>query len=562
DIENDLLKEDAPYSERVEVLTGDISGLLSEDLDEQQAAMNEIQTLFPELNNTSVVDEIINKVGATSNIQVNNTQECIAHEYSGYNFDIILHGESQTKTKTQSITDGTKTFELTATCNNGVVTYGEEQISISCEGGKVEQNGSCVSDICQGTLPTNAQLNGTQGVSGTWGYNQTEGLCNFICNEGYNYDNGTSCELNTYTVSGNLTNGDGATVNVCGANVTAGPTGAFSTTINHGTECDNISVIRSGYSCTISTQGPSSLAANVTNIAGNCSAIVNGSCGTANGVAVVTSPTSNLCSAGNASTVTTNTGTYTWSCNGINTGTDTSCTASRKFTVTFNGNGGTAGTTSTTVNYNTTIGTLPTGTKTGYTLDGWYTQASGGTKITTATVITADTTYYAQWTINTYTVSGSFGGNANGATINVCGTNVTAATDGTFAATRNHGSVCNNITATRTGYTCSTTTNGPASLTANVINITGTCGGTWDCKYFYDGTKPESTFYFYLYSITANLNYVNRGGSKIFLSGGPILNTGSTFTNGLNEYMVGDLKLSLTVLGSTGYYYQICRRPK
>ncbi|MEF2175620.1 MAG: prepilin-type N-terminal cleavage/methylation domain-containing protein, partial [Candidatus Absconditabacteria bacterium] len=270
DVENDVLKVDAPYSERVEVATGDISGLLSEDPTEKQSAMDTIEEIFPELSNTNVVQEIVQKVGATSNIQVNNTNECTAHEYNGYNFDVINHGESQTKAKTESITDGTKTYELSATCNNGEVTYGEEQISISCEGGKVEQSGSCVSDICQGTLPTNAQLNGTQGVSGTWGYNQTEGLCNFICNEGYNYDNGTSCELNTYTVSGSLTNGDGAIVNVCGSNVTAGPTGAFSATINHGIECDNISVTRSGYTCTISTQGPSSLVSNVTNIAGNC----------------------------------------------------------------------------------------------------------------------------------------------------------------------------------------------------------------------------------------------------------------------------------------------------
>jgi uncharacterized repeat protein (TIGR02543 family) len=44
------------------------------------------------------------------------------------------------------------------------------------------------------------------------------------------------------------------------------------------------------------------------------------------------------------------------------------------------------------------IGTLPTPTRTGYTFDGWYTAASGGTKITAATVVTADVTYYAHWT--------------------------------------------------------------------------------------------------------------------------------------------------------------------
>lgn len=35
---------------------------------------------------------------------------------------------------------------------------------------------------------------------------------------------------------------------------------------------------------------------------------------------------------------------------------------------------------------------------TGYTFDGWYTEPVGGSRITTATVFTGDTTIYAQWT--------------------------------------------------------------------------------------------------------------------------------------------------------------------
>jgi len=77
--------------------------------------------------------------------------------------------------------------------------------------------------------------------------------------------------------------------------------------------------------------------------------------------------------------------------------------------------------------------------------------------------------------LNSYTVSGSFGANANGATISVCGTNVTADTSGNFTTTRNYGSVCNNITATRSGYNCSTTTNGPVSLAGNFTTVAGNC---------------------------------------------------------------------------------------
>lgn len=46
---------------------------------------------------------------------------------------------------------------------------------------------------------------------------------------------------------------------------------------------------------------------------------------------------------------------------------------------------------------NPTYGTLPTPARTGYTFDGWYTSASGGTKITSSSTITANTTIYAHW---------------------------------------------------------------------------------------------------------------------------------------------------------------------
>ena len=80
----------------------------------------------------------------------------------------------------------------------------------------------------------------------------------------------------------------------------------------------------------------------------------------------------------------------------------------KTFTVTFNGNGGgTPSPASKTVTYNSTYGTLATCTRTGYTLAGWFTAATGGTQITSSTTvkITANQTLYAQWTPNTYTVT-------------------------------------------------------------------------------------------------------------------------------------------------------------
>lgn len=51
----------------------------------------------------------------------------------------------------------------------------------------------------------------------------------------------------------------------------------------------------------------------------------------------------------------------------------------------------------------------PAPTKAGYRFKGWFTAASGGTQITTATVPTANTTYYAQWA-QEYTVTYALNG--------------------------------------------------------------------------------------------------------------------------------------------------------
>ena len=77
------------------------------------------------------------------------------------------------------------------------------------------------------------------------------------------------------------------------------------------------------------------------------------------------------------------------------------------YTVNFNANGGSTPTASKTVTYDSTYGTLPTPTREGYTFQGWFTSASGGTKITSSTTvkITSAQTLYAHWTGNPVTVN-------------------------------------------------------------------------------------------------------------------------------------------------------------
>ena len=68
----------------------------------------------------------------------------------------------------------------------------------------------------------------------------------------------------------------------------------------------------------------------------------------------------------------------------------------QEYTVTFNANGGSVSTTSTTTK-DGKLESLPTPTNDGYTFLGWYTEETGGDEVTTDTVFTKDTTIYAHW---------------------------------------------------------------------------------------------------------------------------------------------------------------------
>ena len=74
-------------------------------------------------------------------------------------------------------------------------------------------------------------------------------------------------------------------------------------------------------------------------------------------------------------------------------------TTTFKHKITFNANGGTASLASKDQYWKDPIGTLPTATRSGYIFNGWFTAASGGTKISTNTLMPAsNVTYYAHWT--------------------------------------------------------------------------------------------------------------------------------------------------------------------
>ncbi len=77
------------------------------------------------------------------------------------------------------------------------------------------------------------------------------------------------------------------------------------------------------------------------------------------------------------------------------------------YTVTLDPNGGKVSKDSVSLEYGALYGELPKPTRKGHTFVGWFTKATGGKQVwqSTALYIQADHTLYAQWTVNTYTVT-------------------------------------------------------------------------------------------------------------------------------------------------------------
>ena len=78
------------------------------------------------------------------------------------------------------------------------------------------------------------------------------------------------------------------------------------------------------------------------------------------------------------------------------------------YTVTLHANGGSVLPDSVTTGADGKLASLPTPTRSSYSFNGWYTEKIGGTKVTTDTVFSANTTVYAHWT---YTGGGGGGYN-------------------------------------------------------------------------------------------------------------------------------------------------------
>ena len=200
------------------------------------------------------------------------------------------------------------------------------------------------------------------------------------------------------------------------------------------------------------------------------------------------------------------------------------------YTVTYNINGrGTPQPSDTNIQYGATY-PAPTLTATGYTFDGWYTAASGGTKITSTTTLTnaSNHTLYAHWNINQYTV-----------TLNK-GTGITGVTgSGTF----DYNSIRNIDATVQAGYTWTEWTGDISSTTkahsfylpAKNVTITAKATGnpysvTYDCN----GGSGSSGGTSHQYGTASNIksNFCSKTGSN-FTSWNTVANgTGTSVASG------------------------------
>ena len=95
-------------------------------------------------------------------------------------------------------------------------------------------------------------------------------------------------------------------------------------------------------------------------------------------------------------------------------------------------------------------GTLPSATKEGHTFTGWFTAASGGTQLTASTVVSGDITYYAQFSVNSYTLTYELGEGK----VTTKGTPIPAKNmTGTQSKSVAYGTAITAPVVTRTGYT-------------------------------------------------------------------------------------------------------------
>ena len=159
-------------------------------------------------------------------------------------------------------------------------------------------------------------------------------------------------------------------------------------------------------------------------------------------------------------------------------------------TVTLDANGGTVTPGSKDTEGNGKLSGLPEPVRSGYVFKGWYTAKTGGTKVTTNTVFTADATIYAQWGGYTVTVAGTTNG-----TVTVDKTEAPAGEEVTIKVAAKSGYKMSTLTVKDSNgktYTPGTDNKGTYTFTMPGANVTVTVTFTRVKTYTADTTNPKT----------------------------------------------------------------------
>lgn len=161
--------------------------------------------------------------------------------------------------------------------------------------------------------------------------------------------------------------------------------------------------------------------------------------------------------------------------------------------ITFDGNGGTSSVSTMTTATTGKLTSLPTAARSGYSFNGWYTEATGGTQITTNTTFAANTTVYAHWTANSSggSSSGSSGSSGitypitvpttNSGTVKLSASSASSGTKVTVTITPDSGYQLDKLTVKdASGMSLITTKNSDGTYTFTMPNSKVTVTGTFE----------------------------------------------------------------------------------
>ncbi len=232
----------------------------------------------------------------------------------------------------------------------------------------------------------------------------------------------------------------------------------------------------------------------------------------------------------------------------------------RSYTVTFNKQGGTGGSDSVTAAYDAVMPSAAMPTRTGYTFNGYYDAASGGTQYYTNAGASArnwnkdeNATLYAKWTAATYTVTL----NTNGGTIN--SGDVTSYTYGAGAT------LPTDVTKSGCGFGGWYVDSGFAGDAVTTIGTTDTGAKTYYAKWTTDpATAPTIT----TQPSSLNLTYGYTDGNTLTVAADSIdghtlsyqwySNTANSTTGGTAISDATSLSYTVPTGGSVGTTYYYC----